>query len=256
MDAHAEQARLRPGRGGGQATRRARCSRAATSHHAPTRRKSQRTRTVPSERLEVDREGQSAVRPAGRRGEGPEPAEGQDGEGDPQPEDGRGVRRREPRGPAEGGGRGQAEKSQERAQDPEAKPERAVSRPPQRAGEKNSVLLAAGPPGRAPERLVEVDPGPASGRPAAPEAAPLRPREREGPRVEAVGQHDRDAGAQREPRPERLPGEEEENQGHRKEEEKAGQPVAAHTALAITAGSIGQPLPARPGADPGVECAA
>ena len=211
--AHALAVRRGAGRGGASA---------ATSHQRPTRRKSHTTQRVPRSAWMWTGNGRRlAGRLSGRaRGHrspdsGSQPPEGQDGEGDAEPEEGHGVLRLEPRRPAEGGGDGPAEEERQRAEDPEGEEPGALGRPAQRPGEGARVRRAAGAPGRAPERLVDVDPGPLAGRAAAPQAPAPGARERERPGVEPVRQHEQGAEAERSPRPERLPREEPEDQRER-----------------------------------------
>ena len=116
-----------------------------------------------------------------------------------------------------------------------AREEEAVLRgPAERPGEPVGVPLAAGAPGRAPGRLLELEARPVPRRAAAPEAPAAGPGQGEGPRVEPVSRHHGDAQPERRPRAERLASEEPQHEGHRQEQEESGGPGEAHAGTAIT----------------------
>src|SRR5262249_2061914 len=151
----------------------------------------------PDQGLDVERKGR---RPALARRGGQawgEPAEGQDARRDAQPKEGDGVPRGGAAEPSPSRARRAGQEEPERAEDPEAQAAGMELRPGEDARERRLVGGAAGAPRGRSERLRDLERR-APGRVAtAPEASPRGPREREGPRVEAVRDHEDDARAER-----------------------------------------------------------
>ena len=155
------------------------------------------------------------------------------------------VLRPEPGGPAESRGDREAEEERQRAEDPEGEEPGALGGPAQRPGEGARVRRAAGAPGRAPERLVDVDRGPLPRRAAAPQAPASGSRESERAGVEPVRQHEQDAEPERGPRTEGLPREEPQDQGDGQEEQDTGDADRSRV-TAITDAPRGQERPVWP----------
>jgi len=189
-------------RGGGQARRRARCSAAATSHHRPTSRKSQRTPTVPRRAWMWTGNGRRSGSDRSDGPRGPEPAShrraGRSGR--------RRAGRRRPRPPPRATAAGPRpprplrREEEERPRMPEASARRCPPPNPAFAEAARRGLRSRRARRSAPG-LLEHERRPLPRSPSTPEAAAEARREGEGAGVEPVRQHQDDTDAERGPRP-------------------------------------------------------
>jgi len=165
-----------------------------------------------------------------------EPAEGKDARRNAQPEDGRGVREGEASGVTGCDREGGAQEEDERAEDASSEKRGVAPCERERRCECQPMPRPARPPRRTAERLDDDDLLAPPGVAAAPEATPLRAREREGSRVEPVGGDEENARRQGRYDAQRPLGEQPEHQWHGEEEEKPEESVAHRAVLSPTPG--------------------